>query len=82
MLHVELPPWTLVFFDDTNEKIKYAICTHVKMCDHVEGDRYNIPCRHPLVHVTVMFMLCGIACDPECWKSVTQQSTQSELEGL
>ena len=23
-----------------------------------------------------------IACDPECWKSVAPQSTQSELKGL
>ena len=35
-----------------------------------------------IIHVTVTFMRCPIACDLECWKSFAPQSTQSELEGL
>ena len=35
-----------------------------------------------IVRVTVVFMRCCVACEPECWKSVAPQSTQSELEGL
>ena len=35
-----------------------------------------------IVHVTVIFMHCSIACDSECWKSVGPQSTQSEIAEL
>ena len=41
MLYAERPPWTLVFFNATNAKRKFAMCKHVKCASMLKSIAMN-----------------------------------------